>query len=105
MSTNASKLATLYKPATVPLDLGGYADAYAGETLNVNVTAPGVIEHNARVEKNDFDSYRASVSVLFDLPAETVATLDDNFLMWLFVEGTRVYAEYHNALKKKSSDN
>ena len=103
---NRDKLATLVKPETRALDLGLYADAYAGQTLDVQVNVPGVLEaiYGRAEGARDYAAERAVVAALFDLPAETVATLDDTFLMWLFVEGTRIYTEYHAALKKKSSD-
>ena len=105
MAQNQTLIASLLARETRPLDLGGYADAYAGQILSVNVNAPGIIEATASIEKNDFAAYRAVVAALYDLPAEVVAQMDDHFLVWLFAEGTRVYTEFHADLKKKSSDN
>ena len=101
MAQNQNVIANLLTRETRPLDLGGYADAYAGQLLTVNVNAPGIIAATAKIERNDFDAYRAVVAALFDLPAEAVAQMDDHLLVWLFAEGTRVYTEFHADLKKK----
>ena len=101
--SNLDLITPLLARETRPLDLGGYADAYAGNLLQVNVNAPGVVELAAKVDRNvnDLSVVRATIGALFDLPMDKVSQLDDSFVIWLYSEGLRIYTEYHDALKKK----
>lgn len=106
MSQNLDALALALTRVYQPLDLGDYADEWQGRTLQVWVNAPAMIEEATRTRDEAasiLPSSRRAVSVLFELPLERVAEMDDTLVLWLFNEGNRLYSAYHAALKKKSA--
>lgn len=91
---------------TRTVDLGGYADKYAGQSLQCWVNPPALLEEYLHEEENnniDVVRRRKAVAILFELPLEQVAALDDQLMLFLFVEGTKQYGEFHDALRKNSN--
>jgi hypothetical protein len=91
-----------------PLDLGEYSSEYAGKIMQVWVNAPALLEtvtaHAGKDRADQFASYRAVVSLLLELPLETVCQFDDPLLLWMFTSSNQRYADFHAGLKKKSPD-
>lgn len=95
-----------FEKVTRPLDLGTYADKYAGHLMQCWVNPPALLDEylgEASEETFDLARRRRAVSILFEIPIAEVNALDDQFMLHLFVEGTRLYREYHDALRKNSS--
>ena len=87
------------------VDLAGYADKYAGQTLQCWVNPPALLEEyldEDEVNSVDVARRRKAVSILFELPLEHVSALDDQLMLWLFVRGTELYRDYHDELLKKT---
>ncbi len=91
---------------TREIKLEEYSPNYKGKVLHCWVNAPGVLDELLlRAEtRRDYDDYRAVVSILFEIPLETVKKLDDDFMLWLFGEGSKQYKEFHDFLRKSSPD-
>ncbi len=106
MPTNTDILIPLLVKEYRELDFGEYAEHYRGQKLSVWVNAPAVIEEimtRARDDNSNYDAFRASVAILFELPLEKVQHMDDVLMLWLFGEGTKAYNEFHEDLRKNSS--
>lgn len=95
-----------FEKETLPLDLGTYADKYAGQVVRCWVNPPSLLDEYLTEEsddKSDLDRRRRAVSILFEIPLADVNALDDQLMLHLFVEGSRLYREYHDELRKNSS--
>lgn len=105
MSDNAKLLAKLASKEIRKLDLGGFAEALKGEELDTWVNAPGIMDWMVkRKDATSYDAERHVVAILFDMAFAEVKAMDDALMLWLFTEGARMYTEYHETLKKKSSE-
>lgn len=94
-----------FEKQTRPLDLAGYADAYVGQTLECWVNPPALLDEYLGEASGEVDlgRRRRAVSILFEIPFAEICALDDRLMLFLFVEGTRLYREYHDALLKNSA--
>ncbi|HZQ08604.1 MAG TPA: hypothetical protein VFD70_18625 [Anaerolineae bacterium] len=103
---NLETIQQLAVKVTRPVDLGEYADDYAGKQLQVWVNCPGVVEESFKDHDDEtfYPAARRSVAMLYELPLELVETLDDGFVFFLYIKGTDLYGEYHKSLKKKSAE-
>lgn len=114
MSSNLDVLNELaaFEKVTRDIDLGEYSEKYKGRILTCWVNAPAVLdsmltrylELDENRERQNYNDCRAALSVMLELPRETVNRLDDRLMLWLFNKCMELYREYGDFLAINGKD-